>query len=142
MTIKTYLPYMLLGLVRDLSDEYGDGWSHWAVSGRCPAVSMGVALGTVPLLFLLGLLLRYRFERQGCVGAVGRLSWMWKGLLIWSVLMAVGIGPYLEWYPGQRGGGFLDLALLTHILDGIVHAVYALAWALGGKAGAALSRRP
>lgn len=60
-------------------------------------------------------------------------------LMIYAVLLAVGIGPYIEFYP--QTGGFLDLSVLAHIMDGIFFAFLALMLFLGGKAGNRLGQR-
>ena len=54
MKIKWYWPMEILGLVKDLTGEYNDGYTHYEVSRRCDELMKILLLGLFPALFLLG----------------------------------------------------------------------------------------
>ena len=60
-------------------------------------------------------------------------------LLVYAVLLAVGIGPYIEFYP--QGAGFLDFSTLEYIIDGIYVGILALMLFLGGKVDTWMDKR-
>ena len=134
MEITWYWPMELLGLVKDISGEYNDGWTHYQVSRMCDTVMKYLIFGLIPVLFLLGFLARRLTARAGR-DALG--IWLVRGgsilLLIYALLLAAGVGPYLKLYP--KGGGFLSFDTLEHILQGIYCALLALALFLGGRLG-------
>ena len=115
MEVKWYLPAKLLGLVEDISYQYNDGYTHHIVSARTGDVFLTFFLALIPILFLTGFLLLY------------------------ALTSAVGLGPYIQFYP--QSAGFLDLSLLEHIVQGLYCALLALSLFLGGKLAARLSRR-
>lgn len=63
-------------------------------------------------------------------------------LLIYALLLAAGVGPYLKLYP--RGGSFLSFDTLDHILRGIYCSLLALAlfWGAGWAEEKSKTRRP
>lgn len=134
MEVKWYWPMELLGLVRDVSGEYNDGWTHYQVSRMCDTVIKYLILGSIPAMLLLGFLVRRLMRRTGR-NALG--IWLVRGgvivLLIYALLLAAGVGPYIKLYP--KGGGFLSFDTLDHILLGIYCALLALALFLGGRMG-------
>lgn len=134
MTIKWYWPMELFGLVKDVSGEYNDGWTHYQVSRMCDTVMKYLILGLIPAILLVGFLIRRLTGRAG-QKALG--VWLVRGgvivLLIYALLLAAGVGPYIKLYP--KGGGFLSFDTLDHILQGIYCALLALALFLGGRLG-------
>lgn len=124
----------LLGLVENISGEYNDGYTHYQVSALCAQVLLYALLALIPLLFLLGFLARRLTGRAGRPAAG---IWLVRGgvvlLLVYALLLAAGAGPYLQLYP--RGGGFLSLDTLEHLVQGGYCAVLALALCLGGRLG-------
>ncbi len=58
MKIKWYWPMEILGLVKDLTGEYNDGYTHYEVSRRCDELMKILLWGLFPALFLLGFLAR------------------------------------------------------------------------------------
>ena len=56
MKIKWYWPMEILGLVKDLTGEYNDGYTHYEVSRRCDELMKILLWGLFPALFLLGFL--------------------------------------------------------------------------------------
>ena len=139
MEIKWYWPMELLGLVKNISAEYNDGYTHYQVSSSCAQVLMYTFLALLPLLFLLGFLVRRLTGRAGR-GAVG--VWLVRGgvilLLVYAMLLATGTGPYVQLYPS--GGSFLSFDTLEHILEGAYCALLALALFLGSRVGGRRSR--
>ena len=134
MEIKWYWPMELLGLVKDVSGEYNDGWTHYQVSRMCDTVMRYLILGLIPAMLLLGFFIRKLAGRAG-QNVLG--VWLVRGgvilLLIYALLLAAGVGPYIKLYP--RGGSFLSFDTLDHILRGIYCALLALALFLGGRVG-------
>ena len=54
-------------------------------------------------------------------------------LLGYALLLSIGVGPYIQFYPS--GGGFISFDTLEHLLYGIYCALLALSLFLGGKLG-------
>ena len=124
--LKWYAPARWLGLVKDISHEYNDGFTHYTVSAQTGDIFAYLTLSLLPLLFVIGLLMGLRQkERAIRMGVIL--------LLIYAVLLAVGIGPYIELYP--QGSGFIDLSALEHFIEGIYTALLALSLYLGGRLG-------
>ena len=65
MKIKWYWPMEILGLVKDLTGEYNDGYTHYEVSRRCDELMKILLWGLFPALFLLGFLARRCLARAG-----------------------------------------------------------------------------
>ncbi len=133
MEIKWYAPAQWLGLVEDISHQYNDGFTHYTVSSQANEVFTYLTLSLLPLLFLTGLLLRRKCSQKPLRIAV-------TVLLIYAVLLAVGIGPYVLLYP--QGSGFIDLSALEHLIEGIYCALLALSLYLGGRLGNRLPAKP
>ena len=134
MEIKWYWPMELLGLVKDVSGEYNDGWTHYQVSRMCDTVMKCLIWGAIPAMLLLGFLVRRVAARTGrdTLGIwLVRVSVIL--LLVYALLLAVGVGPYLKLYP--KGGGFLSFDTLENVLRGVYCALLALALFLGGRLG-------
>lgn len=135
MELKWYFPAKLLGLVEDISYQYNDGFIHHSVSARTGDVFLTFFLALIPILFLTGFLLRRRFPEGGQKAVrVGSAF-----LLLYALTSAIGLGPYIQFYP--QSAEFLDLSLLEHIVQGLYCALLALSLFLGGKLAARLSRR-
>jgi len=131
--IKWYWPAEALGLVTDISLQTNGEYTY-QVSARAGDVLFALALSLIPLLFLAGGLLRFFLSRRGRDDSGRTLSRAVTALLLlYALLLAAGIGPYVQFYP--HGGGFLDLSLLEHILSGLYTALLALFWFLGGRLG-------
>lgn len=132
MEIKWYWPAEQMGLVKDVSALYDDGTSY-QVSARADEIFGAIGLSLIPLLFLIGFAL--------CFFCTGRTPLrVGVGLLLsYALLLAVGVGPYVEFYP--RGGSFFDLDVLEHILEGIGCALLALVFSLGGRLGRRAQRK-
>lgn len=140
MTIKWYGLAELLGLVKNISHEYNDGGVYWSVAGNTGDVFFTLMMSLIAVMFFVGFLIHfvYRVKQNPQKGAnVVRICTV--VLLIYAVLLAVGIGPYIQFYP--QGGGFLDFSTLEHIIDGIYVAILALMVFLGGKVDKRMSRR-
>jgi len=131
--LKWYWPAERLGLVKDLRDLYDDG-TTWQVSARADEVFAWIFFVLALSLLLAVFLLRFfgvRKDRDPLCRRVQRILTVL--LLIRAILVAVGVGPYVQFYP--TGGGFIDLSVLEHILAGILWALLALAVFLFGKLG-------
>ena len=126
MNIKWYAPAKWLGLVKDISHTYNDGYTHYTVSAQTGDIFAYLTLSLLPLLFVIGVLMGFRRkERAIRMGVIL--------LLVYGLLLAVGIGPYIELYP--QGSGFIDLSALEHFIEGIYTALLALSLYLGGRLG-------
>ena len=140
MTIKWYWPAEMLGLVKNISHEYNDGGTYWSVAGNTDDVFFTLLLSMIPALFFVGFLLHfvYRVKQNTARGEtivlIGAII-----LLVYAILLAVGIGPYIQFYP--QGAGFLDFSTIEHIIDGIYVGILALALYLGAKADKLMSRK-
>lgn len=140
MTIKWYWLAELMGLVKNVSNEYNDGFTHWQVSANAGEVFLTLVLSMIPVMFFLGYLIHfiYRVKQNPQKGEQYVLICT-VALLIYAVLLAVGVGPYIQFYP--QSAGFLDFSTIEHIIDGIYTAILALMVFLGGKADTWMSKR-
>lgn len=133
MEIKWYWFAEQMGLVEDVSHLYSDGTTY-QVSADTGEVFGWIAFSLIPLVLLIGFLLRFfTARRRGERTAQMILRTGIGMLLLYALLLAVGIGPYIEFYP--QGSGFLDLSGIEHILEGIFCAFLALMLYLGGRLG-------
>ncbi len=135
MEIKWYGLAKLLGLVEDISSQYNDGYIHHSVSSKTGDVFTALTLSLIPLLFLAGFLLGRRKDRGQRPLRIAIIL-----LLVYAVLLAVGVGPYIQFYP--QSVGFIDLSALEHIVDGIYTALLALCLYLGGRLGHRTNKQP
>lgn len=136
MNIKWYAPAKWLGLMEDLTHQYNDGYTHYTVSAKANDVFAYLTLSLTPIFFLLGFLIGRRYGAE-----TGRHSIRItiSLLLVYGVLLATGVGPYIQFYP--QSSGFLDLSALEHLVDGIYCALLALCIHLGGKLGSRNKRQ-
>ena len=133
MTVKWYAPAQWLGLVEDISQQYNDGYTYYTVSGKADDVFAALTLSLMPLLFGAGILV----GRQARSSRTLRIC---KILLIaYGILIATGVGPYIQFYP--QSSGFLDWSALEHLVEGIYCAFLALCLHLGEKLGNRLQIR-
>lgn len=140
LKIKWYLPAKILGLVKDISAEYGDGAVYYRVSSKADEVFFALALSMILLMFIIGFAVRYFMYKK----EMGELSHktlcaLCIALVIYSVMLSTGIGPYISFYP--QGSGFIDLSIIEHIIDGLYVALLSLALWIGGRIGYRLSKR-
>lgn len=140
MEIKWYWLAEQLDLVKNTSHLYNDGHIYYEVSAKADEIFSMLALSGIPLLFLLGLMVQLiaslsRHDRLGrnIIRIIAGV------LMVYAVLLAVGIGPYITWYP--QGGGFIDLSVLEHVIQGVYCAVLALMMWLGGRVGRWAARK-
>ena len=128
-----------LGLSEDISVP-GSGEISYSVSARANEIfallSLNAAVCAVIGLFLAGFFIRRHACKAGDPDG-GRLCLTVGGviLLMIGLFQAVGVGPYIEWYPGQHSVGFIDLSVIGHIITGIFYAILALILHLGGRLG-------
>ena len=138
MTIQCYWLAQALGLLRDVSHR-GDG-STWEVSARCDEVFTILLLGLAAALLLSAFLFRLFSEKPWACITVHCLTAI---LFAYAISVAVGIGPYPEFYP--QGGGFVDLSALEHALEGallgILSGLTALCSYLGSRIHKSMKRR-
>ena len=133
MELKWYWPAERLGLVKDLRDLSDDG-TTWQVSARADEVFAWIFFVLALSLVLAVFLLRFFGARKNKDPLCRRVQRILTALiLLRAILVAVGVGPYVQFYP--IGGGFIDLSVLEHILSGILWALLALAVFLFGKLG-------
>ncbi len=140
MELKWYWVAELLGLVKNVSAEYNDGAVHWQVSAAAGDVFFAFAMSMIPVMFFLGFLIHfiYRVKQKPQTGS----KWVLIGtvaLLAYALMLAVGIGPYIKFYP--QGGGFLDLSTLEHLVEGLYMALLALMLFLGCKVSERMMKR-
>ena len=140
MTIKWYWPAEMLGLVKNISHEYNDGGTYWSVAGNTGDVFLTLMLSMFGVMFFAGFLLHfiYRVKQNALRGEKIVFSAMIV-LLVYAILLAVGIGPYIQFYP--QSAGFLDFSTIEHIIDGIYVGLLALMLYLGSKADRLMSEK-
>ena len=140
MTIKWYWPAEMLGLVKNISHEYNDGGTYWSVAGNTGDVFLTLMLSMFGVMFFAGFLLHfiYRVKQNALRGEKIVLSAMIV-LLVYAILLAVGVGPYIQFYP--QSAGFLDFSTIEHIIDGIYVGLLALMLYLGSKADTWMSKK-
>lgn len=138
MKIKWYALAEWLGLMEDLSA--GNGNLQYRVSAHADDVFTAAFLSLMPLLLLAGFLLNFLLcRRHRKPQAVKITRWGVAALLLYAVLLAVGIGPYIQFYP--QSAGFIDLSALEHALSGLYCAFLALLLFLGSWLGRKLALR-
>ena len=140
MTIKWYWPAQMLGLVKNISHEYNDGGTYWSVAGNTDDVFLTLLLSMIGFMFFVGFLIHfvYRVKQNPMRGEKFMLIAAIM-LLVYAILLAVGIGPYIQFYP--QSAGFLDFSTLEHIIDGVYVAILALMLFLGSKTDQWLSKK-
>ena len=140
MTIKWYWPAEMLGLVKNISHEYNDGGTYWSVAGNTGDVFLTLMLSMFAVMFFAGFLMHfiYRVKQNALRGEKIVFSAMIV-LLVYAILLAVGIGPYIQFYP--QSAGFLDFSTIEHIIDGIYVGLLALMLYLGSKADTWMSKK-
>jgi hypothetical protein len=140
MTIKWYWPAEMLGLVKNISHEYNDGGTYWSVAGNTGDVFLTLMLSMFGVMFFAGFLLHfiYRVKQNALRGEKIVFSAMIV-LLVYAILLAVGVGPYIQFYP--QSAGFLDFSTVEHIIDGIYVGLLALMLYLGSKADTWMSKK-
>ena len=140
MTIKWYWPAEMLGLVKNISHEYNDGGTYWSVAGNTDDVFLTLMLSMFGVMFFAGFLLHfiYRVKQNALRGEKIVFSAMIV-LLVYAILLAVGVGPYIQFYP--QSAGFLDFSTIEHIIDGIYVGFLALMLYLGSKADTWMSKK-
>ena len=97
MELKWYWFAEILGLVKDISGEYNDGFTHWQVSANAGEVFFTIFLSLIPAMFFVGYLIHfiYRVKQKPQTGEKVNLICVIV-LLIYAVLLAAGIGPYIQ----------------------------------------------
>ncbi len=139
MRIKWYWPAKMLGLVKDISHEYNDGAIHTSVSAKTGDVFFCLYLALPVILFILGFIITFFIHDKSKKSIIKKVfNFLIIILLVYAVLLAVGIAPYLEFYP--HGGGFIDLTVFENIVRGIYTAITAFALWLGKTAGSKLNK--
>ena len=140
MTIKWYWPAEMLGLVKNISHEYNDGGTYWSVAGNTGDVFLTLMLSMFAVMFFAGFLMHfiYRVKQNALRGEKIVFSAMIV-LLVYAILLAVGVGPYIQFYP--QSAGFLDFSTIEHIIDGIYVGLLALMLYLGSKADTWMSKK-
>ena len=140
MTIKWYWPAEMLGLVKNISHEYIDGGTYWSVAGNTGDVFLTLMLSMFAVMFFAGFLMHfiYRVKQNALRGEKIVFSAMIV-LLVYAILLAVGVGPYIQFYP--QSAGFLDFSTIEHIIDGIYVGLLAMMLYLGSKADTWMSKK-
>ena len=140
MTIKWYWPAQMLGLVKNISHEYNDGGTYWSVAGNTDDVFLTLLLSMIGFMFFVGFLIHFVYRvKQNPVRGEKFMLIAAIMLLVYAILLAVGIGPYIQFYP--QSAGFLDFSTLEHIIDGVYVAILALMLFLGSKTDQWLSKK-
>lgn len=140
MEIKWYWLAEQLNLVKNTSHLYNDGHIYYEVSAKADEFFSMLTLSCIPALFLLGLLIQcIAVKRKHDKLGRGIIRGIMGVLLVYAVFLAVGIGPYIIWYP--HGGGFIDLSALEHVLAGVYCALLALMLWLGGRLGRFVAKK-
>ena len=137
MKIKWYWLAEQLGLMEDLSGGNGD--VLYRVSAQADDFFEAAFFALIPIFLLAGALLGYLLCRNQLPLARRVIRWGIGILLGYGILLATGVGPYIQFYP--QSVGFIDLSPITNILSGLYCAFLALLWGLGGWLGRKLSNR-
>ena len=140
MTIKWYWPAEMLGLVKNISHEYNDGGIYWSVAGNTDDVFLTLFLSMVGVMFFAGFLLHFFYRVKHNVAKGEKIVLIAVILLlIYAILLAVGVGPYIQFYP--QSAGFLDFSTITHIINGMYVAMLALMLFGGSKTDQWMSKK-
>lgn len=140
MEIKWYWLAEQFDLVKNVSHLYNDGYTHYEVASRAGDFFQALAISAIFVMFSLGFLLCFFATLKGrektgkCI-----VRWCMAVLLVYAMLLAIGVGPYIQFYP--QGSGFLDFSILEHVVEGLYFAVLALIMFLGGKMGKLIARK-
>ena len=129
MELEWYWPAEVLGLVTRLTPQPDNDYARYQVSSRADEVFLLLFLSLIPLLFLAGMWIRCAASRRG-PALIRAFSLI---LLFLGLLQAVGVGPYIQFYP--QSGGFVDFSVIEHILSGLYCAGLALSLLLGSCFG-------
>ena len=140
MVILNLLERLQLNLVKNISHEYNDGGTYWSVAGNTGDVFLTLMLSMFGVMFFAGFLLHfiYRVKQNALRGEKIVFSAMIV-LLVYAILLAVGVGPYIQFYP--QSAGFLDFSTIEHIIDGVYVGLLALMLYLGSKADTWMSKK-
>ena len=139
MEIECYALFERLGLIRDIVYDK-NGYRTCTVSAKaddvyavmCLVIWLILTVG----LFVIGLLICRLMVKKGRANtAMTALRCGICVLLAVGILHTVGIGPYIEFYPGQNSSSFIDLSVIDHFISGIGYAISALCLFFGGKTG-------
>lgn len=137
MKIKWYWLAKQLGLMEDLSTG---AETLYRVSAKADDFFETALLALIPALFFLGFLMTLLLYRRQREKAAIKLTRCFTAiLLLYGLLLATGIGPYIQFYP--RGGGFIDLSPITNVLAGLYCGLLAFLLFIGSKLARWLSRR-
>lgn len=140
MEIKWYWLAEQLELVKNTSHLYNDGHTYYEVSARVGDFFQALIISVIFVLFSLGFLICFftTLKRREKTGKL-IVRWCVAVLLVYALLLAIGVGPYIQFYP--QGSGFLDFSILEHILEGLYFAFLALIMFLGGRLGQFIARK-
>ena len=132
--LKWYWLAEWLQLVWNTSSQYNDGHTYYTVSAKADEFFTMLTLACIPMMFLLGFCILMIAGRKNHVQA-GRkvVRNIMMALLVYAVFLAVGIGPYIQWYP--QGAGFLDFSALEHVIEGMYCGLLAWVLWLGSRLG-------
>jgi hypothetical protein len=110
------------------------------VAGNTGDVFLTLMLSMFAVMFFAGFLMHfiYRVKQNALRGEKIVFSAMIV-LLVYAILLAVGVGPYIQFYP--QSAGFLDFSTIEHIIDGIYVGLLALMLYLGSKADTWMSKK-
>lgn len=138
MKIKWYWLAEQLGLMEDLS--VGNGDVLYRVSAKADDFFEAAFFALIPFFLLTALLLSFLLCRKGHLSRARQIILFGVGvLLVYGILRATGVGPYIQFYP--QSAGFIDLSPITNILSGFYCAFLALLWGLGGWLGRKLAHK-
>ena len=129
MEVKWYWLFEKLGYYVD----NGDGTS--STSADIGDVFQRIALFGIITIVVILFVLSYVLRRYGGRKSKIAQSSLIVLLLVICILKSTGVGPYIEYYPTQRGGGFIDLSVISNIFEGLCYLLFAFAVWLGGFFG-------
>ena len=139
MEIKWYWPAKMLGLIKDVSLEYNDGFEHISVSAKAGEVFFCFYIAVPFILFTAGFVIAFLNRKKSIEKTVRKtFNAVIAIFLIYAFLLAVGVAPYLQFYP--QGGGFINLTVFENIVRGLYVAISAFALWLGKTAGFRLNK--
>lgn len=138
--LKWYWLAEWFNLVRNTSSQYNDGHTYYEVSAKADEFFAMLTWSCIPAWFLLGLLILWiaTWKKRAKAGRKVVRAIM-VVLFMYAIFLAVGIGPYIQWYP--QTAGFLDFSALEHAIEGGYCGFLALMLWLGSCLGGFVARK-
>jgi len=134
MKIKWYYPFEKLGLVKNLTTFYNDGYTHYQVSSKANDIYSYILFSLIPIFIVSGFLIAFFLNKANKPILSKKITLsVFILLVIYAFSLTLGIGPYIQLYP--KSAGFIDFSVLEHIISGIYCLFIAVCYLLSSKLG-------